>query len=65
MGTLSLIFGIIGIGIAVSSIVYGLSRNSSWTIELEASVGLVLISGGIGSYFIMKYDSDKKKSKNS
>jgi len=65
MGTLSLIFGIIGIGIAVSAIVYGLSRNSSWTIELEASVGLVLISGGIGSYFIMKYDSDKKKSKNS
>ncbi len=65
MGTLSLIFGIIGIGIAVSAIVYGLSRNSSWTIELEASVGLVLISGGIGSYFVMKYDSDKKKSKNS
>jgi len=65
MGTLSLIFGIIGIGIAVSAIVYGLSRNSSWTIELEASVGLVLISGGIGSYFIMKYNSDKKKSENS
>jgi len=65
MGTLSLIFGIIGIGIAVSAIVYGLSRNSSWTIELEASIGVTLISGGIGSYFIMKYDSDKKKSKNS
>ena len=63
MGTLGLIFGIIGIGIAVSAIVYGLSRNSSWTIELEASVGITLISGAIGYYFIMRYKDDKKKEK--
>jgi len=65
MGTLSLIFGIIGIGIAVYAFVYGIFTYSVWVPELEASIGVALISGGIGSYFVMKYDSDKKKPENS
>jgi len=65
MGTLSLIFGIIAIGIAV-----GFSLNSFlFTVFFESdfiiTVGLITIAGIIAVFFIQKYDEDKKNPENS
>ncbi len=64
MGTLSLIFGIIGIGIAVGFALYAFLLTDFMSIAFEYSAGIALISGGIGAYLIQRYNEDEKKSKN-
>jgi len=73
MGTLSLIFGIIGIVAGLSiGIVAGLSIGGYALIGTVFSTSFFLIFGGIavisiviGSVLVIKYDNDKKKSDNS
>ena len=64
MGTLSLIFGIIGIGLALvfayESILFA---NDADYIVNRFFMALTLFSGSSGSAFIIKYVRDKKKSK--
>ncbi len=64
MRTLSLIFGIIGIGIAIGFTLYAFLFTVFMSIDFEYSAGIALVSGGIGAYLIQRYDEDKKKSKN-
>jgi len=59
MGTLSLIFGIIGIGIAVGFALNAFLLTDFMSIAFEYSAGIALISGGIGAYLIQRY-YDKK-----
>jgi len=62
--TLSLIFGIIGIGIAVGFALNAFLFTVFMSIYFEYSAGIALVSGGIGAYLIQRYDEYKKKSEN-
>jgi len=63
MGTLSLIFGIIGIGLGVTLLVTMWVYDVYTASDLLIKVGVGIISTAIGASLIIKYDSDKKKSK--
>jgi len=74
MGTLSLIFGIIGIVVGLSIGGYALigTVGGYALIGTDFSTSFFLIFGGIavisiviGSGLVIKYDNDKKKSENS
>jgi len=60
MGTLCLIFGIIGIGIAMGFALHAFLFTVFMSIDFEYSAGIALVSGGIGAYLIQRYN-DKKK----
>ena len=65
MGTLSLIFGIIVIGVGLY---HAYDAFVSYEITDPAfifSIGIAVIALAIGSALIIKYDSDRKKEKNS
>ena len=65
MGTLSLIFGIIGIAVGLSIGGYALIGTVFSTSFFLIFGGIAVISIVIGSGLIIKYDNDKKKEKNS
>jgi len=64
LGTLSLIFGIIGIGLGSALLVITLVLDVYTISDLLINVGAGIIITAIGSGLIIKYDKDKKKSKN-
>ncbi len=62
MGTLSLIFGIIAIGIAIF-FTLGALLYVFIPYGLLVSLGITIITGVIGVVLILKYEADKKKEK--
>jgi len=59
MGTLSLIFGIIGMGIGVAFGIYTLVLTSYFTTDFFIFASIAVIAGAIGAGLVLKYYNDK------
>jgi len=59
MGTLSLIFGIIGIGIGIAFGIYTFVWTTYFTFDFFIFVGLAVIVSAIGAGLVLKYYNDK------
>jgi len=65
VGTYSLIFGVIVIGVGLYQAYQAIMEYDNPDPEFIFAIGIAVIALAIGSVLIIKYDIDKKKEKNS
>ena len=59
MGTLSLIFGILGIGIGIAFGIYAFVWTTYYTSDFFIFAGMAVIPAAIGAGLLLKYYNDK------
>jgi len=59
MGTISLILGIVGIGIGAAFGIYTLVLTTYFTTDFFIFVGIAVVAGAIGAGLVLKYYNDK------
>jgi len=59
MGTISLILGIVGIGVGVAFGIYTLVLTAYFTTDFFIFVSIAVIAGAIGAGLVLKYYNDK------
>ncbi len=59
MGTLSLIFGILGIGIGIAFGIYTLVWTTFYTSDFFIYISIAAVAGAVGLGLVLKYNNDK------